>query len=366
MPTLVPGRSVAGVTAPAPKVHRLLAPPRPGRRGAWVYALRTTNPPPDRPIASLDGVTRWLVVTRAAVLPMTVIGGLVAGLLAVRADGFRTGPYLLALLGIVLAHTSNNLLNDLADSDVGLDTDVYPRALYAPHPFLSGLVTRRQLLAAVLAINVADLVIMLVLFSVRGWPVVAFALVGLFLSYAYTAPPLRLKKRGLGEPDVLLTWGPLMVAGTYFSAVGELPWQVWVASVPYGLLCTTVLMGKHIDKIPFDGPTGTHTLPVLLGEPRARTATAGLLVGFYVTTVLAVLVGALPWPVLAVVLVLPTLRHVLQAFRDGRPDEPPPGFPVWPLWFAAICFVHTTRAGGALVLGLAVAALTGAGLPLGG
>ena len=347
----------------APKVHRLLAPPRPGRRGAWVYALRTTNPPPDRPVAELDGVTRWLVVTRAAVLPMTVFAGLVAGLLGARAEGFSAGLWALALLGITLAHTSNNLLNDLADTDVGLDTEHYPRALYAPHPFLSGLVTRRQLLGAVLATNLADLVIMLVLWRERGWPVVAFALTGLFLSYAYTAPPLRLKKRGLGEPDVLLTWGPLMIAGTYFSAVGELPWQVWVASVPYGLLCTTVLMGKHIDKIPYDEPTGTRTLPVLLGEPRARAATQGLLLAFYATTVLAVVVGALPWPVLAVGLALPTLAKVLQAFRDGRPDEPPPGFPVWPLWFAAVCFVHVTRAGAALVLGLAAAAVLGIGLP---
>ena len=350
--------------ADAPKVHRLLAPPRPGRRGAWVYALRTTNPPPDRPVAELDGVTRWLVVTRAAVLPMTLFAGLVAGLLAVRADGFSAGLWALATLGIVLAHTSNNLLNDLADSDVGLDTDAYPRALYAPHPFLSGLVTRRQLLGAVLALNVADLVIMLVLTAQRGWPVVAFALTGLFLSYAYTAPPLRLKKRGLGEPDVLLTWGPLMIAGTYYSAVGELPWQVWVASVPYGLLCTSVLMGKHIDKIPYDEPTGTRTLPVLLGEERARRWTAGLLIGFYVTTVLAVLVGALPWPVLLVGAALPVLRKVLQAFREGRPEHPPEGFPVWPLWFAAICFVHVTRAGAALVGGLAVAAVLGTGLPL--
>ena len=138
---------------------------------------------------------------------------------------------------------------------------------------------------------------------------------------------------------------------------------MWVASLPYGLLCTSVLMGKHIDKIPYDEPTGTRTLPVLLGEPRARAWTRGLLVAFYATTVLAVLVGALPWPVLAVGLAVPTLVKVLEAFRDGRPDEPPPGFPVWPLWFAAICFVHVTRAGAALVLGLAAAAAFGVGLP---
>lgn len=343
---------------------RLLAPPRHGRLGAAVYALRTTNPPPDRPIASLDGLTRWVVVTRAAVLPMTLFAGLVAGLLAVRADGFSTWMFGLALLGILLAHTSNNLMNDLADTDVGLDTALYPRALYAPHPILSGLVTRTQLLGAIAACTLADLVIMVVLASRRGWPVIAFAVGGFLLSYAYTAPPLRLKKHGLGEPDVFLTWGPLMVAGTYFSAVGRLPWQVWVASVPYGLLCTTVLMGKHIDKIRYDAPTGTRTIPVILGEDRARAATIGLVLGFYVTVVAAVAVQALPWPSLVVLGYLPIARKVTRALRSPRPAEPPKGFPVWPLWFAAICFVHTSRAGALLVLGLTVSAVLGIGLPL--
>ncbi len=351
---------------PSARPSRLLAPPRPGRLGAWSYALRTTNPPPGRDVRTLDGITTWLVVTRAAVLPMTVFAGLVAGLLASRAEGFSWPLFGLALLGIVLAHVSNNLINDLSDTDVGLDTTRYPRALYAPHPILSGMVRRRQIGLTVLGLHLADLVIMVVLATQRGWPVVAFAVAGLVLSIAYASPPLRLKKRGLGELEVFLTWGPLMIAGTYFSAVGALPWQVWVASVPYGLLCTTVLMGKHIDKIPYDEPTGTRTFPVILGEARARAFTLDLLVAFYVTTGAAVAVGALPWPTLVVALALPLLRKVSGALRKPRPDEPPEGFPVWPLWFAAICFVHTRRAGALLVLGLAVAAATGTGLPLGG
>ena len=345
--------------------RRLLAPARPGRLGSWIYALRTANPPASIPIPELDPVTRWLVVTRAAVLPMTLFAGLVAGLLAVRSDGFSWPLYLLALLGILLAHACNNLMNDLSDVDVGSDREERPRTLYAPHPLLSGLVRRRQMGLAVIGLNLAGFLIMVVLATQRGWPVIAFAVGGLLLSVAYTAPPLRLKKRGLGELDVLVTWGPLMVAGTYFSAVGELPWQVWLASVPYGLLCTSVLMGKHIDKLAYDAADGTRTLPVILGDARARAVTIGLLLGFYVLTGLAIAVEALPWPVLLVALALPTLRKASAALRKPAPDAPPPGFPVWPLWFAAIAFVHVRRAGGLLVLGLAAAAVTSTGLPLG-
>jgi 1,4-dihydroxy-2-naphthoate octaprenyltransferase len=326
-----------------------------GRVSSWRYALRTTNPP-DGPI---DAVTRWIVVTRAAVLPMTLVAGLVAGLLAARAPGFDWRWLVLAVIGITLAHLANNLMNDLYDTTAGSDTANYPRALYAPHPILSGLVTRRTLIVSVLLVNAADLVILVVLALARGWPVVAFALAGFVLSVAYTAPPLRLKKRGLGEPDVLVVWGPLMVGGTYYAAVGSISWQVLLASLPYALLCTSVLMGKHTDKIEYDEPLGIRTLPVLLGERRARRATLSLMAGFYLLIVVCVLVGALPWPALLAFGGLYRLVTVWSWFRQPRPQEPPQPVPVWPLWFAALAFVHLRVAGPLLVLGLAIAAIVG-------
>jgi 1,4-dihydroxy-2-naphthoate polyprenyltransferase len=327
--------------------------PAPGRLGRWRHALSTVNPP----AGELDTISRWLVITRAGVLPMTLTAGAVAGLLAVRHPDFALGWFALAFVGIVLAHVSNNLLNDLLDTDTGLDSDEYPRALYAPHPILSGMISRQRLVRAGVLVNVADLVILAVLIGARGWVVLIFGVAGLALNVAYTAPPLRLKKRGLGELDVLLVWGPLMIAGTYYSATGTVPWQVWLASIPYGLLCTAVLMGKHIDKLPWDEAAGVRTLPVLLGERRARSLTAGLMIAFYLAIILCVLVGALPWPALASFGALPLLRRALRALGRPRPSEPPRGFPIWPLWFAAFCFTHTRRAGALMVAGLAVAAI---------
>ncbi|BBY06958.1 prenyltransferase [Mycobacterium noviomagense] len=327
------------------------------RLKSWAYALRTTNPPPDGPV---DTITRWIVVTRAAVLPMTVVAGLVAALLAVGKPGLDWRWLVLAIVGITLAHIANNLMNDLYDTQVGTDSESYPRALYAPHPVLSGLVSRRTLLLAIAVVNLADLVILVVLSLARGWPVLAFALSGFMLSVAYTAPPLRLKKRGLGEPDVFVVWGPLMVCGTYYSAVGTVGWNVLLASLPYGLLCTTVLMGKHIDKIPYDRPLGIHTLPVVLGAARARVVTLAMMVGFYVLVAVAVAVRAMPWPALTVVLALPRMLKVWPYFRQPPPDQPPANYPVWPLWYAALAWVHVRLAGALLVLGLAVGAMLSA------
>jgi 1,4-dihydroxy-2-naphthoate octaprenyltransferase len=127
--------------------------------------------------------------------------------------------------------------------------------------------------------------------------------------------------------------------------------------VPYALLCTAVLMGKHIDKIPWDQPDGTHTLPVLLGERRARTLTKAMMVAFYPLVGGLVALGTLPICSLVCLLGLQRLVKLWPSFSSPKPDGPPDGFPIWPLWFAALAFLHTRRAGGLLVVGMLLGAL---------
>ena len=322
---------------------------------AWRVVMSTCN----APAGASDVVTRWLVLTRACVQPMTLTSAAIAGLLAVRVPGFSVVLFALAALGIVLAHAANNLVNDIFDESLGADTADYPRALYAPHPVISGMATRRTLVTAFLVLNLLDLAILVVLTAYRGWPVIAFAALGLLGSVGYAAPVLRFKKRGLGEPVVFLVWGPLMVGGTYFAATGQLPWQVLAASIPYSILCTTVLFGKHIDKLQWDAPLKIGTLPVLLGERTARALTLGLMVAFYLALVILVLVHALPWPALIALAGLVRLRRSWPYLRKARPTKRPENFPVWPLWYAAVTFVHTRRAGALLVLGLLAGAILG-------
>jgi 1,4-dihydroxy-2-naphthoate octaprenyltransferase len=354
------------MSAAAPETAVPTALPLRERLLGWKEILETANPPRNRP---LDTVGKWLVITRAAVFPMTIWSGLIGGLLAVEANRVAGGPpvdwglFALAVVGLVLAHAANNMINDYFDTTGGVDTDGYVRALYAPHPILSGWVTKRQLEVAILAVNLVGGLIMLYLASVRGPLVIAFALAGLFVSVFYVAPPIRLKHHGLGEPGVFLVWGPLMVGGTFLAATGTVaPW-VLLISVPYALLVTSVLFGKHIDKIEADSALGVRTLPVILGETRARAVGRWLMIAFYPLTVLSALVGAIgPW-VLLVVLGVPRLLAVLRVFRAPKPDAPPPEYPTWPLWFVGFAFVHTRRAGGLLTLGLLLNALVPVALP---
>jgi 1,4-dihydroxy-2-naphthoate octaprenyltransferase len=289
---------------------------------------------------------------------MTIVSAGVAGMLAAYRDSnVAWGWFALSVAGIVLAHMANNLMNDLFDVAVGTDREDYPRNLYSPHPVLSGVITKRGLGLLALAVNSVCLVIMLVLAVAQGWPIVGFALGGFLLSAAYTAPPLRLKKRGLGEPTVVAVWGPLMVGGCYFAATGTIPGAVVLASLPYAVLCTTVLMGKHIDKLAWDAADGTKTLPVILGELRARRITQGMFVFFYASVAALAIARVLPWESLIVLLALPIQVRSWRAFNEPKPAESPVPNPVWPLWFAPNAFLVTRRAGGLLMLGLLIGAI---------
>ncbi len=319
----------------------------------WGFVFRTCNPPPGK----VDIVSKWLVLVRACVFPLTITSAAVGGLLAVGDAGFDPWLFGLAGAGLLLAHAANNLMNDLFDLESAIDTESYPRALYAPHPVLSGLISKRGLAISAVVVNTLSLAVLVVLTVERGWAIVAFALAGFFVSAGYAAPPFRLKKRGLGEPGVFVVWGPLMVGGTYYAATGSIPGEIIAASVPYALLATTVLMGKHIDKLPWDGPGKIGTLPVLLGESRARAITLGMMAGFYVAVVACVVAGALPVLSLVSFLAAPRLVQVWRAFMNPRPSEPPKGYPLWPLWYAPAAFVHARRAGALFLVGLGAAAV---------
>lgn len=317
----------------------------------WKEVLDTANLSADK---RMDAVSRWLIIIRAAVFSMTATSGLIGGLLAAAVathpDWLNFG---LAVLGLIIAHAANNMTNDYFDLEGGVDTDEYARALYAPHPILGGLISKRGLLGAILAANLIDAAIMGVLIMRTGWTVLIFALLGLFISVFYVAPPIKLKHHGLGEPGVFIVWGPLMIGGTYFVTAGEMPPPgVWLACIPYALVVTTVLIGKHIDKREVDQVKGIRTLPVILGDRASKILNVSLMISYYVLVAALVLTGTLGVWTLLVILALPRLVRALKIYRQPKPASPPENYPVWPLWYVSAAFYHNKLAGGMFVLGL--------------
>jgi 1,4-dihydroxy-2-naphthoate polyprenyltransferase len=300
----------------------------------------------------LDLISRWLIATRSAVLVMTFISAAIAGLLAARDGQFNLPLWLLVTVGLLFAHATNNLVNDFTDHFKGVDKDNYFRAQYGPQPLEHGLITRNQALLYIAVTGLIALGAGLVLVAMRGQVTLTLLGIGVFFVLFYTWP---LKYIGLGEVAVILVWGPLMIGGGYYVITGQISTPVILASMPVALAATTVLFGKHIDKLDADAAKGIRTMPVLLGERNARYTTIGMFTLQYVLVAALVVSGYCSPLLLAVLFALPWYVRGTRVYLQPRPPGPPPEYPpnIWPLWYSAFAFQHTRRFGALFLLGLA-------------
>ena len=319
----------------------------------WRKALNVTPSVNKTEWDELDLISRWLITTRAAVLVMTFISVALAGLFALRDQAFHFFPWVALTMGLIMAHASNNIFNDFTDFVRGVDKDNYYRNIYGAQPIASGLLTRRQHLSyfavtAFIALALGLYLIWYTSFSQTTWLLLG---VGAFFLLFYTWP---LKGLALGELSVLIVWGPLMIGGGYYVLAGDWNWFVVIASLPYVLGVTTVIFGKHIDKLAMDAEKGIHTLPVVIGEKASRTAVLALMVLPYLITLYLILVRFFTPVMLIVFFAFPAFMKIYPIFLKPKPETPPDGQLGWPLYFVGYAFYNNRRFGSLFMLGLLV------------
>lgn len=304
---------------------------------------------------ALDVISKWLIATRSAVTLVTVYSCAIAGLLAWRDGHFSWIPWIILTIGLFIAHGTNNLLNDYTDFNRGIDKDNYFRTQYGVHPLVQGFWTKSQQIQwFVVSGVIATLAGAYALFYTNFNPSVAalFAFGALVLLF-YTWP---LKYWALGELAIFLIWGPIMIAGVYFVlARGWTPnlWNVALAGIPFGLSVASINVGKHIDKRNDDLAKGVGTFPVRAGERVARYVNQAALILIYLVIVYLVFVPRYFSPIMLMVFfALKDAVIAIKTLSKPRPVQPPEGYPAWPTWFSAVCFMHNRNFGGLFILGL--------------
>jgi 1,4-dihydroxy-2-naphthoate octaprenyltransferase len=300
---------------------------------------------------ALDPVAKWLIACRASVLFMTFTAAALGGLMAWRDGAFQWDLWLATVLGLMFAHATNNLLNDYTDSRRGIDRDNYYRNQYGVHVLEDGLMSETQFWRYVGVTAGVALLLGGWLVYQRSGLTLDLMLAGAFFVLFYTWP---LKYYGLGEPAVLLVWGPLMVGGSYYVLAGQWSWDVTWLSLVFALGPTTVLFGKHTDKLAADRAKGVNTLPVLIGEQNSRYCVLAMVAAQYLLCIALVATGVFHWSLLLVLAGLPLIPRLLRVYREPKPAEAPPNYPrsIWPLWFSAHAFRHTRRFTSLFLLGL--------------
>ena len=220
----------------------------------------------------------------------------------------------LVLVGLTAIHAGANLANDYYDHLSGNDEINVRRAA----PFTGGsrfiqdgLASRRDILLASLVSLGAGGIIGLYLTYVAGWPILALGLFGGITGFAYTAPPLKLGYRGLGEIVVFLDFGLLPVLGSHFVQTESFGIVPIIAGMLVGLLMTNVLWINQFQDAEADAAVGKRNWVVRLGRQRAALVHAGFFGATYVVLVLSVAMRLLPVSSLLALLSLPLASWAL-------------------------------------------------------
>ncbi|MCL2200537.1 MAG: prenyltransferase [Oscillospiraceae bacterium] len=239
----------------------------------------------------------WLRNARWVALPQSLLPALAGVAPAVAYEGFSAVLSALAVFGVCMAHLSLNLFDDYFDfkkADTG-GRDRLARAGMRARTgkcsyLLSGEATIGNLLTAALIFGGMAGLCGIVIFLHRGMPVVWIALITGFLGIAYSAGPLRLSYRGLGELTLGVIFGPLLVTGVHFAASGIIGAQPLILGTALGFLVVSILYTHSLLDLEADKSVGKLTLAGLVQNPKHRI---GLLCVFLFTPYIIFVTGVI-------------------------------------------------------------------------
>ncbi|MFB5747016.1 1,4-dihydroxy-2-naphthoate polyprenyltransferase [Cedecea sp. S5-13] len=224
----------------------------------------------------------WLESLRPRTLPLAFASIVCGSALAYWQGVFDPAVALLALLTAGLLQILSNLANDYGDAVKGSDKEDRIGPLRGMQ---KGMITQAQMKRA--------LVITVVLICLSGLSLVALAchtfadfmgflllgVLSIVAAITYTVGTRPYGYMGLGDISVLVFFGWISVAGTWYLQAHSLAPLVILPATACGLLATAVLNINNLRDIDSDRENGKSTLAVRLGPVIARRYHAGLLIG---------------------------------------------------------------------------------------
>ena len=251
----------------------------------------------------------WFLVTRPQFLLLCVVLAFLGTSIAWYDGAFRPGYAILALIGLLLAHTSVNTLNDYFDYRSGIDlatkrtpfsggTGIMPEALLKPKQVLwLGLVSFLLALGIGIYFMIAT-----------SWWLLPVVIIAALFIILYS--PFVLKRRW-PEWTAGLGLGTLPILGTYFVQTGHYLPAV-IASIPSGILVHNLLLLNEFPDVDADKTGDRKTLPITLGKKKAGIIYSALTIIVYLWIIGGVVAGQIPAFSLIALLTIPLAVKAIQ------------------------------------------------------
>ena len=211
-------------------------------------------------------IWKYVLATRPMFFTVSVLPVILGTLVGYRISGdLQLGVAVLALLAVVFVHAGVNVFNDIYDELNGTDRINEDRI----SPYTGG---SRYIQNGIFDLyQMRFLALILFTFSVifggalainKGVMVLVFGVVGIVLGLIYSAPPLKLASRGVGEFIVGFGFGVLPVVGAAWLQSGMLISQAFLISLPVSLWVTNILLINEVPDRVADQTANKRTLAV--------------------------------------------------------------------------------------------------------
>jgi len=218
------------------------------------------------------GFAVWWEAARPRTLPAAIAPVLAASALAAHDGVFKAGAALMCLVFALLIQIGTNYANDYFDFQKGADTAarVGPRRAVA-----AGLIKPTTMKAAMILVFAIAFIAGLSLLRYGGWPLLAVGVASIVCGIIYTGGPYPLAYYGWGDVFVLIFFGFVAVAATYYVQAGGISAEAWWIGAGMGALATNILVVNNYRDIETDRAANKRTLAVRFGAGFARAQFAG-------------------------------------------------------------------------------------------
>jgi 1,4-dihydroxy-2-naphthoate octaprenyltransferase len=255
-------------------------------------------------------LVRYRFLLIAGLLPY----GLGAGIAFYSERRFDFPVFLLGLIGLFFVLVGVEAFNEFFDWQLGTDRVFQPN----PEP-----VTRRTFVVGLAAFVVA-FIVAVVLALELGMAIMVFSLIGFFFAFSYLGPPFKLAYRGFGEMAIALSYGPLMMLGSYYLQSRRIDTLPLLVSVIPALLLFAISILNQVPDYLQDRLVGKRNICVRIGQRNVVRLYGGIQVLFYIALLAGLFSGKLP---LLAWLALACLPISLVSYTTGiRTYDNPPQF----------------------------------------
>jgi 1,4-dihydroxy-2-naphthoate octaprenyltransferase len=216
------------------------------------------------------------------------------------------------------------LLNEYYDYETDLKNKEFHKLSGGSRVLPMGLLSRRQaFVAAHIFLLLAGILGLLLFFYLKTGPLtIPLGLVAIFIGYSYTASPIQLSYRGLGEIAIWFSCGWLATITGYYLQTGHFDTVATLVSLPGATSVFLVILINEIPDINSDRLANKKNLAVRLGRERAAILYSVLLILCYLNIVAIIFWGVPPISAILSIILIPLIIWILMTLtRKGLADR---------------------------------------------